>query len=238
MRLARISGVATITWKHVRAFDHLKRLHGGVVPREQAEQMMASWSSDLLDLFRVEVKTSGNLDPGDGPFLYVGNHISYMDIPVILSQFPVRFVAKSELKNWPILKSAFTRADVIFVERESQNSRKQTVNVVGEALKQGKSVCLFPSGTTDISESKPWKRGAFHLAKELNVPIRPFRIRYEPLREVAYIGDDNFLTHIYALAAHKKIVCEVELDTPKYVESPQDSADALQAWTQIFVSGK
>ena len=54
-------------------------------------------------------------------------------------------------------------------------------------------ITIFPSGTTRLTEDQPWKKGAFEIAKDAKVPVQLFKLDYSPLRELAYINDDNLL---------------------------------------------
>lgn len=223
--------VASITRRYVNLYKNFEKENGGMIRRDHLESLMKGWSQELLDLFSIQAQRIG-ATPSSDPVIFVGNHVSYVDIPLILSKTPVRFVAKAELQKWPILNSAFNRADIIFVKRESQTSRKNTTEAIRKALDDKKAVCLFPSGTTDIKELKPWKRGAFQVAKDLNIPIQPFRLTYTDLRRVAYIDDDFFFTHIFRLANSERIVGTIEFHEPILVDDPKVDAEKWWRWSQ------
>ena len=163
----------------------------------------------------------------------MGNHISYLDIPLLFLAAPVTFVAKSELGKWPILGECMRLVNILFVERDKSSSRSQTALAVSKAIKEeDKSIALFPSGTTTLSEEKPWRWGAFRIAKEANVSVQPFRLRYTPLRETAYIDDDVFLFHFWRLLGKGKITAEIEFGEPFRVTDVAEDLKRVQNWTQ------
>ena len=80
--------------------------------------MIRRWSERLLALMRVETRIEGMPAGGlPGNVLIVANHISWLDIFVVLSVQPARFVAKAELKRWPVLGWLITGVGTLYVER-------------------------------------------------------------------------------------------------------------------------
>jgi 1-acyl-sn-glycerol-3-phosphate acyltransferase len=80
-----------------------------------------------------------------------------------------------------------------------------------------------------MHEEKPWRWGPLVIAKRYGFPIQPFRIRYSPLRTVAFIGEDFFVSHIWSLARTQGgITASIEFAAPVYVDNPE--VDALKWW--------
>lgn len=202
-------------------------------PGFEIEDLKERWTSEILRHLNVELDLKGELS-NESPLILVGNHISYLDILLVLqSGRDLSFVSKKELASWPILGAAASKVKTIFVQRESIQSRKAAREEIRRSLVEDKKrVVIFPSGTTCMSESKPWKKGAFELAFENQIPIQPFRIRYQPLRAVAYIDDDSFFSHLMALTSHKKIKATLEFHAPVMVQDPVFDSVHWQSWTQ------
>ena len=218
------------TFSIVRKYNRIKREQG--IDRETLNGLMTEWYKTLLNKFHIDMNVIG-APVSDERIIFVGNHVSYVDIPVFLANQPAYFVAKKEIAKWPVLGSAFKKAEIIFVKRESKSSRKNTVNAINKAIReQNKSICIFPSGTTDIAEKKPWRRGAFSIAKACDVKIQPFRLSYSPLRDVAYIDDDFLLTHMFRLAGVEKVKCTIEFGEPFKVENPEEDCKRIWEWTK------
>ena len=82
------------------------------------------------------------------PLLLVANHVSWLDIPVLFALAPVRFVAKSEVADWPVIGWMARLARTLFIERGNHGAVKDKAREVEEALRAGDLVVIFPEGTT------------------------------------------------------------------------------------------
>lgn len=176
-------------------------------PVYDIERIKKSWAQEIVSLFNINITIVGKPKATEGPCLLVGNHISYLDIPILLYSNPeISFVSKSEIKSWPIIGKAAVKIRTIFVDRQSHNSRNITKNKIATALTENnQKVVIFPSGTTAIRTSSFWKKGAFEIAEKNQIMLQPFRLTYDPLGPSSYVGKDNFLIHMYQLFRFKKI---------------------------------
>lgn len=188
------------------------------------------WAKKLVGNFQIDVQVEGEVSE-DPSTLFVGNHISYVDIPVLMSVVKdLTFVAKAEIKNWPVIGAAASKAGTVFVKRDSGNSRLDARHGIKSALIDGKRIAVFPSGTTTLKEELPWKVGAFKIANEAGAKIQPFRITYTPKREVAYIDDDIIMSHVFNLTKVPSILAKVEFHTPTSIIDPVQDCKRMQDW--------
>lgn len=195
---------------------------------------LKSWSQQTLKRLNVHLKTRGR--PSTKPCLFVGNHISYLDIVLLLNKVPASFLAKKEIGKWPVIGNAARFLNTVFVDRQSKDSRKQSAERVMHKLVQEKGqVVIFPSGTTSIDESVSWRLGAFRIAKESRVPIQPFRIVYKPVESVAFLGEDLFLPHMHRLTKQPRIEAYLEFGKPSFVNNVERDMNAVKGWVN---SGK
>ncbi|MEI6399648.1 MAG: hypothetical protein WCO71_12840, partial [Pseudomonadota bacterium] len=88
------------------------------------------------------------------------------------------------------------------------------------------------SGTTCISEDVPWRHGAFKLAEKHQIPVQPFRIKYEPLRKLAYIEKDTFATHLLGLLRLERVKATIEFDEIRLISDHASDCDTIRAWTK------
>jgi 1-acyl-sn-glycerol-3-phosphate acyltransferase len=196
------------------------------------EELKARWAYKVLGILGVEVTIKGTASR-ERPTIFVGNHISYLDIPVLMSQAPqANFVAKAELASWPLFGHGMRESETIFVKRESVESRGQVRETLLAAVRAGKSVAVFPSGTTSLREDIGWRPGAFRLAEDSGVPLQAFRLRFTPIRDVAYIDDDSFLPHLMNLCRLKAIHAEIEFAPPETVTDWKASLARWHAWSR------
>lgn len=194
-------------------------------------EVATSWAATILSILNIDVQSVGR--PVSDLTLWVGNHLSYLDVPLLMSQAHVVFVAKAELGAWPVIGRACREVGTILVQRESAQSRRETSQAVSLAICQNKKrVAIFPSGTTCIGSASEWRLGAFKIAKMCEIPIQPFRINYYPLRASAYIDNDSFLVHLWRLARYEKIMASIEFHDPIWVDTPETIRDYCRAWCE------
>ncbi|MBC7660825.1 MAG: 1-acyl-sn-glycerol-3-phosphate acyltransferase [Chitinophagaceae bacterium] len=145
--------------------------------------------------------------PKESPRLIVSNHISYLDIFLIGSIFPTSFLAKAELKAWPILGSLGRLVQTVFVRRDCMHSRLRALR----KLKQRNSMlsyCIFPEGTTSIAISpskKQWHRGHAYLGRFSPQGIYCLGIHYSNQKEMAWVDDQDLIPHLLRILAQKRL---------------------------------
>jgi len=210
-------------------YSHLRAAERGRSP----SAIKKSWSTEMLKLVNVECSVIGQPIPS-APALYVGNHISYLDIVLLMGTVTdLSFVAKKELSTWPLFGTAARKAGTVFVDRSNLGSRMRAKSAVLAALETEKRrIAIFPAGTTTLDEEKPWKLGAFRLAQESGAPLQPFRISYYPLRTAAFIDKDVFPLHLLGACGPEKIYATLEFADPIFVSDPVAECAKWQAWTQ------
>ncbi|WP_284155257.1 lysophospholipid acyltransferase family protein [Sulfuricystis thermophila] len=107
------------------------------------------WSRQLLEMLGVKLGAGDTAPP---PGLIVCNHISWLDIFVINAITPAAFVAKAEVKDWPLIGWLCARTETLFLERGSRTSARRTIEAMVVRLKRGIHVAVFPEGTTTAGE--------------------------------------------------------------------------------------
>lgn len=183
-----------------------------VMPSASAQsrrRIVARWSRRALAIFAIDLRLEG-APPVEATGLarvVVANHISWIDIFAGLSVTPMRFVAKSEVRSWPLIGWFATRLGTIFVERDRPRDAVRVTSEIRAALAAGDIVCIFPEGTTtDGSVVLPFSAVLFGPAVELDAEVTPLSIAYrtpsgEPCRRVAFTGDATLVASIWELAA-------------------------------------
>jgi lyso-ornithine lipid O-acyltransferase len=190
------------------------------------------WAQTILKIIKLDLKVINSPVETTGLIL-VGNHISYLDIPVLLATCKdISFVSKAEIRSWPLIGTAAKLLGTVFVERDKKKSRHLAKETISEELKNHKRIVIFPSGTTCETESKPWRQGAFQIAFDNKIKVLPFRISYYPLRRAAYIGNDSFLTHLFLLLKHGKISATIEFHEPVTINNVESDSKGWQIWSK------
>jgi len=146
--------------------------------------------------------------PAGGPTLYVSNHCSWLDIPVLMAQMDTRFVSKAELARWPLFGLFARLGGTIFVSRK-RACTAQEAQTMAESLRAGHGLVLFPEGTTsDGARVLPF-RTTFFAAADHAARVQPVTIVYDRMgwlptcrrdRPVfAWYGDMQPMTHVWRL---------------------------------------
>lgn len=106
-------------------------------------RILKTWSRQLLDILNIGIRTEGPWPVrGEGGFLIVANHVSWLDIFVLNSIYPARFIAKAEVRNWPLIGWLCKCSNTIFIERAMRQDAASINRHVSRLLEQG--VCEQP----------------------------------------------------------------------------------------------
>jgi 1-acyl-sn-glycerol-3-phosphate acyltransferase len=135
------------------------------------------WGRSILVASRIKVTVKGmsNIDP-ESPYIYMPNHQSNFDIPVLLGHLTVQFrwLAKMELFKIPIFGRAMRKAGYISIDRNNRESAFESLAAAANQIKNGVSVLIFPEGTRSRDGNiRPFKKGGFVMAIDAGVPIVP-----------------------------------------------------------------
>lgn len=179
-----------------------------------------------LKLFKIKVKRCSSINPKEN-FLLVSNHLSYLDIFVISSEFPTCFVTSVEMKETPFLGQLCLLGGCLFVERRSRKGLSNEVKNLTKALDEQLNVVIFPEATSTNGEQLlKFRRPLFQAAIDAKKNILPVclnykKVDYEPITlrnrdSVFWYGDMTFFPHFLKLLEVEEI--EVEITTMEKVE--------------------
>ncbi len=135
------------------------------------------WARGILFASGIKVTVNGlaNIDPTQS-YVYMSNHQSNFDIPVLLAYLPVQFrwLAKAELFKIPIFGRAMRGAGYVKIDRFNQEAAFESLTEAARKMKNGVSVMIFPEGTRSRDgKIRPFKKGGFVMAVDAGVPIVP-----------------------------------------------------------------
>jgi 1-acyl-sn-glycerol-3-phosphate acyltransferase len=170
------------------------------------------WSTRLLSVLGVRLSVYGQVQ--EAP-IWVANHISWLDILVLMSIAPSRFLSKSDVAEWPLIGWFAKRLGTVFIRRGASE-----VGVATEQLKHwvglGDRVLFFPEGTSSASAPLKFHARLFSLPVSLGAAIAPVAVMYhdtqvKPRSDLAYIGEQTFVQSLTHLLAQKQLVAQVVL---------------------------
>lgn len=180
----------------------------GWSPSERQSRVQR-WARSLLIALGLQLARPEPPEGLKGPLLLSANHISWVDILVLLAVSPCRFVAKAELHRWPFLGVMAQAGGTLFVERQSSRDAMRVMHRMVQALNDGDVVAIFPEGTTsDGSQVLRFHANLFQAAITAQAPVQPVALAYQdPLGHscnplVAYVGDDSLFKSLWAIVTH------------------------------------
>lgn len=173
-------------WRIARISVHLAAglvLCGAIFPlcgAARQERLTRRWSRRLLDICAVDLQLfdhSGQEPPERA--LIVSNHVSWLDIFVINTVHPCHFVAKDDIRSWPLIGWMASRAGTIFLARGKQREVRRIYEGLVHGIEAGKRIAFFPEGTTAAQGTVlPFHANLFEAAIEARVPVQPYALRY------------------------------------------------------------
>jgi 1-acyl-sn-glycerol-3-phosphate acyltransferase len=182
------------------------------------ERLVRSWSARLLRICQVEVEVEVEGRQGTPPLqhaLIVSNHISWLDIFVINAVHPCRFVAKAEIRAWPVLGWLVAQAGTVFIARGNRRDLRHIFKGLVDALAQHHRVAFFPEGTT-ASQGKvlPFHANLFEAAIDAKVPVQPYALSYVDRTggwhpAVDYTGDVTFVDSIFRILGSEPVIARL-----------------------------
>ena len=139
------------------------------------------WSRGILHVTGARMTVEGQKNIPAGPCVFVGNHRSYYDIPILLTALdaPHGILAKEELEKIPLLNRWMKLLGCVFVKRDDIRASVKALNDATAIVESGRSFVIFPEGTRYKGEeggAGEFKAGAFRIAIKTGVPVVPVAI--------------------------------------------------------------
>ncbi|KMQ75217.1 lysophospholipid acyltransferase family protein [Marinobacter subterrani] len=179
--------------------------------------------------------------PADTNVLFVSNHISWTDIPILGSLAPTRFLSKAEVGQWPLIGWLAREAGTLFIRRGGGQARRVR-NQISENLKAGESVLVFPEGTTSAGLTVlPLHGLLLKAASESNTPIQPVTISYRragrPDHLAPFIGDDDFHRHLPRMLRQPPARVDVVFHPVVTVPAETGAGDLTRQLREVMLEG-
>ncbi len=178
--------------------------------------------------------------------LLAGNHISYLDIPVLATCHDITFVAKADVASWPVFGFLAKISQTAFIERKPSQARKQKAELK-KRLSAGEHLMIFPEGTSSNGEDVlTFKTALFEMAMEEDMRdacfIQPVSLGISPNKtgepltkdqrdKFAWYGDMTLLPHLWAIFCQPSVEVEVIFHSPVKASEFSDRKE-LARWSQ------
>lgn len=205
----------------------------------------------MLWLTGLRLRVRGQPCAG-GALLYASNHVSYLDIPVLGSLLDASFIAKAEVKSWPLIGFIGRLTGTVFVRRHAAGAKRQR-DEIADRLARGDNLILFPEGTsTDGAGVAPFRSSLFgvidHADARAALLIQPVSLTYTrcadgtplqgPARALyAWFGNAALLPHFKRVMGMRGAEVVVSFHEPLPAAAYTDRKAVTQVVREAVIAG-
>ena len=209
----------------------------GTMPRDGlSSKITCWWHRTVIRILGIELRVYGT--PSDSATLFAANHLSWLDIHVIGSQLPARFLSRAEVRHWPVFGWLASRAGTLYIPRGSKNASAQANEVMHAALRNDHHVVLFPESTTSDGNIRRFHGRLMQSAINAECMVQPIAIRYPHTSKavhdaVLYTGDMSFMQSAKNVMAARGITAELHF--LEAVNACDKTRDELARYAEVKV---
>ncbi|MDC8758761.1 lysophospholipid acyltransferase family protein [Janthinobacterium fluminis] len=181
------------------------------------------WSCQLMAICGVRVERGAGWEQVLPRAMVVANHVSWLDIFVMNAVHPCRFVAKAEIRAWPVLGWLSAKAGTVFIARGKRRDLRHIFKGLVDKLVEGERIAFFPEGTTAAQgQLLPFHANLFEAAIDAKVPVQPFALAYVDAAgashpAVDFIGEMSFAQSLVMILSGPpvtaRLVCLPPIDS-------------------------
>lgn len=238
-RLARLW--ALLRWLISLKAQFRRLSHATASEREHILRAAAQRGLDALNI-RIQADLAPEYSSPKG-YLLVSNHVSWLDILVVCALYPCGFIAKQEIKYWPIIGKMVADAGTVFINRQNRRDVAPINAAMAQALRQGQNVCFYPESRTSLGHNVlPLKAALFQAAIDAQTAVLPLALRYYDGQQRT---DKVSFAHINLWQSVWQIVSIDTLTVRVNIAQPFDAAaignrfaikDTVQTWLQTQIA--
>lgn len=207
-----------------------------------------TWAKAVSRGLGMKVRVRGSRPrPLPDKMLFVSNHLSYLDIVVLASVWPLAFVSRHDVAGWPVVGLLARLVGTIFVNRDLRFRSRDLVRKLTGSLNQGTHLLVFPEGTsTDGQGLLPFKTTLFEAPARTGAVIQPVTLRYVSVGDrlldaetrdlICWYDGASFIKHAWRLLGVRGIRAEVAFGRMVQPTSPRKvlARQARQSMAENF----
>jgi len=187
---------------------------------------MRHLSKVVCFIFNIKVRKHGT--PPSAPFYLVCNHLSYLDIIPLFMTLDCTFIAKKEIRSWPVLGYMVHKMGVVFVNRQKRSDVVRVNQIIQAATNQYQGIIVFPEGTSSAGRKVlPLKSSLLQYPASTQQAVHAAALRYKTgdkdtpaIDSVCFFGGrHSFMEHFMLMAKNKRIECHITFDENPVIES-------------------
>ena len=176
--------------------------------QRQRRSLVRWWNRGVLRVLNVHLRLEGQI--ASGAVLYAANHISWLDIPCLRAVVDAAFVAKDEVRRWPVIGRMSEQAGTIFLKRGGHSAANETAEHMTWSLARRRPVIVFPEGTTSEGHTVRYFYGRlYQSAVRTQGVVQAVAIAYPHASgahpRVPFVGDDDLVRHLWCLLNEDRI---------------------------------
>lgn len=212
---------------------------------ELINKWVPRWAGVLLWIFGIKVEgrgphlDEGRIYPGHDERgvgrIFVANHSSGVDIPVLFTVVAAHVISRHDLATWPLIGGGARRIGTLFVDRESRRSGATVLKQIAAALAAGEGIAMFPEGTAfpgdEVHEFRP---GAFTTALRTGAEVVPLGLAYD--NPDGYYVRESFMAHMKRIAGMRRLRVAVQAGEPIVAETSEEARELAHASVQRLVT--
>jgi 1-acyl-sn-glycerol-3-phosphate acyltransferase len=178
------------------------------------------WSLELLSILSVSIREQSAPKKLPERCMLVLNHISWLDIFVVDASYPATFIAKSEIRGWPLVGWLCTGVGTLYIERSKRSEVRRARQTIAKEIERGVLIALCPEGTTTLGNSlQRFHSALFQPALDATATLQPVALRYLDAAGLhtdaaAYAGESSFMDSVWTIVSTQHMVAELNLLEP------------------------
>jgi 1-acyl-sn-glycerol-3-phosphate acyltransferase len=235
-RLTQLTRGANLVVKLIKGLFLVGAIMPAVQPHKR-DVIIEQWCREVLEALSIRLVFQGERPPEKvSSVLFVANHVSWMDILVINACRRAHFVAKAEVRQWPLVGWMAARTGTLFLKRTSLHELARVTQGVTASLRRGQCVALFPEGTTtDGASLRTFHSGLFESAIDAEALVWPVAIQYRGQdgrhdADIAFVGDQTLVASIRTVLTRPTTQARLSFAPP--MESSAGNRRELTAWSR------
>ena len=181
--------------------------------------LLRFWGKCACFILGIRVEVSGEIPKP--PFILVSNHLSYLDIFVLFSQLRGLFVAKSDVKTWPLVGFIVRTCGILFIDRNRKRDITRVNKLINKNINENQGIIIFPEGTTSPGfDILPFKTSLLKYPVAMNQPVTYATLSYSTpadstpaYQSLCWWDETPFLTHFINFLKEKRSTAKVHFGT-------------------------
>lgn len=177
--------------------------------------LLNQWGKFICVIMRIKFDIKGRIP--EPPFFLVSNHLSYVDVFVLFSQLRCLFVAKSDVKHWPIIGFIVKTCGILFIDRHRKRDITRVNNNISKNINENQGIIVFPEGTTSPGmKVLQFRAPLLEYPASTEFPVSYVALSYktpedeEPAyKSVCWWDNTSFFVHFFNLLKLRSITCKM-----------------------------